>query len=212
MGKIYQGILGGFLNKVGPVIGTSWKGRNVMRAMPTSVANPRTAAQVAQRNIFKAWVTLASLFLSNLIVPFVNRLAGSISGFNYFVKNNILANSAAPAVGSQFILTKGKLINPANAQFTLSANQFSCFASNQPTDAYGLPTDRFYFFLFQMSADFSTIISDYSDSVLRSDFSPGGLGFNMSVTSGNVALGFGFWVSADGTRASNNLYFSQAIS
>ena len=53
MGKIKQGILGGFKGKVGTVIGASWNGFAYMRGLPQSVKNPKTAAQQAQRAFFK---------------------------------------------------------------------------------------------------------------------------------------------------------------
>ena len=54
MGKIKQGILGGFRGKVGNVIGGNWKGIDYMRVKPASVANPKTVGQVGQRNKFSA--------------------------------------------------------------------------------------------------------------------------------------------------------------
>ena len=53
MGTIKRGILGGFKNKVGSVIGSSWKGIDTMRSMPLSVANPNTAKQKTVRGISK---------------------------------------------------------------------------------------------------------------------------------------------------------------
>jgi len=52
MGRINQGILGGFSGKVGTVIGSSWKGITFMRARAVNVKNPRTEKQVAQRTKF----------------------------------------------------------------------------------------------------------------------------------------------------------------
>ena len=52
MGKINQGILGGFSGKVGNVIGGNWKGIDYMRVKPASVANPKTEGQVNQRSKF----------------------------------------------------------------------------------------------------------------------------------------------------------------
>jgi hypothetical protein len=75
MAIIKQGILGGFLNKVG----TAWKGRAVMRAMPLSVANPRTAAQIGNRQTFKVITKVASQLLGSVIVPLCNKFAGNIS-------------------------------------------------------------------------------------------------------------------------------------
>jgi hypothetical protein len=53
MGKIKQGILGGFKGKVGTVIGASWNGIAYMRGLPQSIKNPKTAAQQAQRAFFR---------------------------------------------------------------------------------------------------------------------------------------------------------------
>ena len=53
MGKIKQGILGGFRGKVGTVIGASWNGTSYMRGLAQSHKNPKTAAQLKQRSFFK---------------------------------------------------------------------------------------------------------------------------------------------------------------
>ena len=59
MGKIKQGILGGFKGKVGTVIGASWNGIAYMKGLPQSQKDPKTAAQMAQRNYFKEIQSLA---------------------------------------------------------------------------------------------------------------------------------------------------------
>ena len=46
MAKVRQGILGGFRGRVGNIVGTGWKGIAVMKSLPLTVANPRTAGQV----------------------------------------------------------------------------------------------------------------------------------------------------------------------
>lgn len=98
MGIIKQGILGGFSGKVGSVVGTSWKGRAVMKAMPLSVANPRTSGQVNQRTKFSACVELSKNLLGGSIAILDNPFAGNISGYNRFVKRNTDAFTAAGAL------------------------------------------------------------------------------------------------------------------
>lgn len=100
MGVIKQGIQGGFSGKVGPHVGSSWKGINVMRAMPTSVANPNTEAQQAQRSAFKQTSMLASAILTSIIKPFWDREAVKMSGYNLFVKTNIV--NATKELGFDF--------------------------------------------------------------------------------------------------------------
>ena len=60
MGKIKQGILGGFKGKVGTVIGSSWNGISYMRGHAQSQRNPRTDAQIKQRDFFKEVQEIAS--------------------------------------------------------------------------------------------------------------------------------------------------------
>jgi hypothetical protein len=53
MGKIKQGILGGFRGTVGTVVGSSWNGITYMKGKPQSVKNPKTDAQLQQRGFFR---------------------------------------------------------------------------------------------------------------------------------------------------------------
>ena len=66
MGKIKQGILGGFSGKVGPVIGAGWKGKATMRAQAISRKDPKTDAQLLQRAKF----TLVGKFIMSLMQIF----------------------------------------------------------------------------------------------------------------------------------------------
>ena len=52
MGTIKSGILGGFNGKVGSVIDASWKGISYMRGIAQTISNPKTEAQVMQRDYF----------------------------------------------------------------------------------------------------------------------------------------------------------------
>jgi len=90
MAIIKRGILGGFSKSIGNIVGTSWKGIAIMKSKPLSVANPRTAGQVTQRNAFKACTQFASLILASMLIPLMNRFSVQMSGFNMFVKLNTL--------------------------------------------------------------------------------------------------------------------------
>jgi len=89
MGKLKKGILGGFSGKVGNLIGQNWKGIDVLRTMPESVANPKTSAQMEQRNKFSACVADARELLPDLIKTYWDPFARKMSGYNHFIQQNI---------------------------------------------------------------------------------------------------------------------------
>lgn len=112
MAKIKQGILGGFSGKVANVVGTSWKGRAVMKSQPLSVANPRTESQVGQRNKFSKIAELASKILTQFVQPVENPIAGNISGYNLFCKDNKqVFNAAGEFIGNRLVCGGGKIAN-----------------------------------------------------------------------------------------------------
>lgn len=89
MAIIKRGILGGFSNKIGNVVGTSWKGISVMRSLPQSVHNPKTEAQEEQRTNFSVASKLGSQLLDAVIKPFWDKRAIRMSGYNLWVQKNL---------------------------------------------------------------------------------------------------------------------------
>ena len=88
MGVIKRGILGGVANKIGNVVGSSWKGIATLRSLPLSVANPNTLAQRTNRNSFSIMSKLGSQVLATICQPMWNRDAKQMSGFNAYVMCN----------------------------------------------------------------------------------------------------------------------------
>ena len=112
MAKIKQGILGGFSGKVANVVGTSWKGRAVMKSQPLSVANPKTEAQQEQRGKFSKIAELASVILTQFVQPVENPISGDISGYNLFCKDNKGAFDAlGDIVAANCVCGGGKIVN-----------------------------------------------------------------------------------------------------
>lgn len=89
MAIIKRGILGGFSNKIGNVVGTSWKGISVMRSLPQSVHNPKTEAQEEQRTNFAVASKLGSQLLDAVIKPFWDKRAVRMSGYNLWLQKNL---------------------------------------------------------------------------------------------------------------------------
>lgn len=112
MGVIKQGILGGFSGSVANIVGSSWKGIAVVKSKPLSVANPRTAAQTAQRQRLAGVVTAARSLLAALIQPFWNPFAQRQSGYNAFVGENIdVFDNDQLSTPAQFYSTRGSLLS-----------------------------------------------------------------------------------------------------
>ena len=121
MAKIKQGILGGFSGKVANVVGTSWKGRAVMKSQPLSVANPKTEAQQEQRGKFSKIAELASAVLTQFVQPVENPISGDISGYNLFCKDNKGAfDASGNVVKANFVCGGGKIINIESVDATAS--------------------------------------------------------------------------------------------
>lgn len=89
MATIKQGILGAFSGKVAGVVGSSWKGIAVMKSLPPSVSNPKTAAQIEQRGRMSACTAFSQAVLATVIKPLNDRFASRMSGFNSFTSRNI---------------------------------------------------------------------------------------------------------------------------
>lgn len=120
MGVIKRGILGGVSNKIGNVVGSSWKGIATLRSLPLSVANPNTSAQRTNRDSFSLMSKLGSDVLATVCQPLWNRDAKQMSGFNAYVMNNKRAFDADPVEW---------LLNPIMSKGSLSAELLSAALS-----------------------------------------------------------------------------------
>lgn len=92
MGKINQGILGGFSGKVGNVIGGNWKGIDYMRVKPASVANPQTEGQVDQRSKFSTvlkFLQPMNDFIKIGYKNYANKMTQFNSAMSYILKNAV---------------------------------------------------------------------------------------------------------------------------
>ena len=145
MAVIRQGVLGGFRGRVGNIVGTGWKGIAVMKSLPLSVANPRTAGQVAQRNKFALLTCLASLLLAAVVKPLWDRFASNMSGYNAFISANQGSfNPMGNIDPAKLVVSKGRMLSPTIGSRTTSGNTMNCTITNPIGDKYALPTDKIY--------------------------------------------------------------------
>lgn len=88
MGKIKQGILGGFSGKVGPVIGSSWKGKAYMKGIALSFNDANTLEQQVQRQKFSLTVGFVYTLKSFILMTF-RSVAEGMTELNAAVSYNI---------------------------------------------------------------------------------------------------------------------------
>ena len=146
MGKINQGILGGFSGKVGSVIGSYWKGISFMRGKAVSTKKSQTLLQLKQRNKF-------SIALSVLqpITPFVRigfkRYAHGQTAFNaamsYTVKHAIVGASPDYMIDYPGLLvSRGTLTGANNAVATAQSSKIKFAWENNSGVGKAQPTDK----------------------------------------------------------------------
>ncbi|MBI1222012.1 MAG: hypothetical protein GC180_05355 [Bacteroidetes bacterium] len=118
MGKISQGVLGGFSGKVGNVVGGTWKGIDYMRIKPANVTNPRTEGQVDQRSKFSTVLRFLQPMTDFLRVGY-KLYANKMTQFNAAMSYNL--NNAITGAYPNFmvdyasaLVTRGNLTGVAN--------------------------------------------------------------------------------------------------
>lgn len=148
MGVIKQGILGGFQNKVGAVIGSNWKGIATMRSRPISVANPRTGKQVAVRSEFSTLVKMASTLNATLIRPYWSRFAQKKTGANAFISANYgkMAGNVT-RIPERMVLSQGKLDGLADYAVDFKNNDYVLTWDKNALGVYGAATDKVSIFV-----------------------------------------------------------------
>jgi hypothetical protein len=122
MGKIKQGILGGFSGKVGSVVGGSWKGINYMRGKANSIKNPQSPHQMQQRSKFALALSVLQPITAFIRVGF-KRYAHRQSEFNaamsYTVKHAILGTYPDYTLDyPSLLVARGTLTGANNATAT----------------------------------------------------------------------------------------------
>jgi hypothetical protein len=124
VGKIKTGILGGFQGKVGTVIGSTWRGESIMRALPKTAAKAPTESQRIQRLKFKAVSEFLNPLRSTLSTYFGND-TGVKSKYNMATSYHITNAVEITGAGTQILyprvlVAKGTLFGFQNLTTTHS--------------------------------------------------------------------------------------------
>ena len=201
MGIIKRGILGGFSNKVGNVVGSSWKGIATMRVLPLSVANPRTAAQVAVRTAFSKITALASAGLTAFVKPLNDRFAVRMSGYNRFIQLNTNAfDASGDFVPANLVISQGRLGETPITSAEISVGVSTLIEwSELPSGALQLSTDLAYAVVISEDGELLGVSSGMTSR------SEGNVSVSAPGITANSVIYLAF-LRADGTEVSTSTY------
>lgn len=210
MAKMKQGIFGALSGKIGNLVGSSWKGIPTLKSLPASVANPKTAGQVAQRTKMTNIVAFAQVILAIVIKPLWDRFASQQSGYNAFVSRNIaLFTAALPSTFADLVSSAGKMAE--TAVFSITAGngdqELTVMWGNDAGQGFKLGSDIPYV----------VIINETNGQVLgytavrdRDDESLVVTGLTSLVTNDIIHVYLSF-KRADGTVVSDNSYATDLV-
>jgi hypothetical protein len=127
MGTYNKGILGAFSGKVGPVVGATWRGKDVMRSLPKKSNRLVTAFQQQQRSKF----AMTTVLLGG-IQPVIKRYFGNDTGLktrrnqamSYLMKEAIVFNDPDYEWDyTKVLISKGDLLGINNGQVVAGTGQ-----------------------------------------------------------------------------------------
>ncbi|MFC2107286.1 DUF6266 family protein [Bacteroidota bacterium] len=206
MATYSKGILGGFIGKVGNVVGSRIFGIDVMRSYQPNVRNPKTEGQLTQRGKFRLIVSFISLMLP-LFKEGFKHAANKMSAFNKAVSVNIA--DAITGTLPNFLIdypnvkfSQGSLdgFYEQDAMFDTTPLTVSFAWTNNPgpnADA----NDKFVGIVYNPTKD----KYESSNTILRQDEV-----CDITVPAdwaGEVVQAWGYYIGADGSAVSDSLYF-----
>jgi hypothetical protein len=210
MSKLTSGILGPLKGKIGGVVGSTWKGIPVLKTKPASVANPRTSAQVTQRNAFSAVVAIARIILVSIIKPLNDRFAQGQSGFNQFVSRNIGNwDGETLSTPENIEIARGVLqpLDTFNAGEGATADEIGVSWVDNTGDGDALATDELYIAVYNVTKGtiegFSNVATRDEESVTVS--------FDGTVEAADVIHVYGALKRADNTKVSSTMHDQYSI-
>lgn len=127
MATFEKGILGGFSGKVGSVVGSRWRGKNVMRSLPQRGSYTPTSKQEEQRDKFKTVIGFVTP-ISEVLNLYFGNMQGDKSRFNmatsYHLKNAVVSGATGMEMDyPKVLISKGDLRGIDGGTVAAAANQ-----------------------------------------------------------------------------------------
>ncbi|RZT95999.1 hypothetical protein EV201_0628 [Ancylomarina subtilis] len=206
MGKISQGVLGGFSGKVGNIVGGSWKGIDYMRIKPSNVANPRTQGQLDQRTKFAKVLNFLQPMTEFLRVGYklyAIKMTQFNSAMSYQLQNAITGDYPDYSIDySKVLVSKGNLLRAVGGavESTVAGVVKLSWIDNSASGG-AKATDKALILLY--NADKQIAVYDTAGAVRTVGTQ------NLSVPtdfSGDEVQAYLGFISEDGTEVANSVY------
>ncbi|MEO6963329.1 MAG: DUF6266 family protein [Puia sp.] len=205
MGTIKQGILGGFSGKVGTVIGSSWKGIQVMRGRSTGRKGTPSDLQLQQQAKFALMIKFLQP-LSALLNQTYDKFAVGMSGFNKAFSYNVLnaISGVFPAFTVNFpmvLLGRGDLPNAtAPAAISAVAGKLTFNWTDNSGIGKALATDQV------VAAAFCEVLDHWIYDNNGAARNTGTFILDVSMFSGKAVQTYLGFISANGKFVANTLF------
>lgn len=144
-GVLPAGLIGDVKNKIGNVVAFKWKDINAVRSYVIP-SNPNSPDQQIQRARMAASVDIARQLLGDLLQPYWDPFYSSMSGFNAWIKQNIMLLTAGTYnLNTTCIMSKGTLlgIQALAAVYTTGTGAVDYTWTDNTNGSTGLATDLF---------------------------------------------------------------------
>lgn len=129
MARVSNPLIGAASGSVGGVTMSTWKGVNVIKTKPTSVANPKTEGQTAQRAKLSTAVSVYKQ-MPSLVKKGFGQAAIKKSAYNAFVSTNTKANVFDKnSLGK--VYNKNLFSIASGTLDRIESNDFTCMAGNK---------------------------------------------------------------------------------
>ncbi len=171
MATIKQGALGGFSGKVGPITGSSWKGKAVIKARPLSVNDPNTVLQQQIRAKFKLITQFFSVIYAFIFLGF-KKQAVDITEMNAAIKTNFADGFTGtfPTYSlnySKLLVAKGNVDNPYNPSAQVQGTDLSISWTDNSGIGNALETDKVMFLAYNTVKKQAVVVTDAADRSTR---------------------------------------------
>jgi Family of unknown function (DUF6266) len=205
MGKISNGILGGFSGTLGPAVGSSWKGIQVIRSRPPrkrGKSSPGQLAQMAKMSVISGFLQPLTGLLNKTYNGVTVRMSCFNKSLSYNIRNAIAGDYPSFTINyEQVILGRGDLLNVVMPKASsLSKGTISFSWTDNSGVGSARATDRVFVAVYcEASGHWKTSGPD-------SQRNAGSYTLDVTAFSGKAVHGYIGFLSADSKFVSTSLY------